>query len=120
MATKRRTKETHPLLCRKCGVRLSDGWEAEVHRLCPRHMREARANCPPFACSAEDIDDGSDPNCPECCHPWVKHGPRGCTQPTARFVTSYGEIVEDTGPFVCGCSAGEASIAIRSDERGNP
>ncbi len=96
-------RKKYPLLCRQCGSPLGDGWEAETHRLCPRHMREARAACPPFACTAADIDDGSALQCPECGHLWSLHGERGCTQLTARFVTSYGEVVEDTGPFVCGC-----------------
>jgi hypothetical protein len=95
-------------LCRVCGTPLYDNPDLRPDRLCPRHLAEARAASPPFACTSADLaarDPDNDPICEECDHPWSKHEFGGCVQLTARFVTSYGEIIEDTGPHRCGCTA---------------
>lgn len=98
---------SEPILCARCGVAL----HADEHkraRLCGVHLREHLASLPPFACTSADLaarDPDNDPVCEECSHPWSKHEFGGCVQLTARFVTSYGKIVEDTGPYRCGCTA---------------
>lgn len=94
-------------LCAKCGAPVHR--EAGVAaRLCHAHLREARKACPPFACTSADLaarDPDNDPICEECDHPWSKHEFGGCVQLTARLVTSYGKVIEDTGPYRCGCEA---------------
>lgn len=88
-------------LCAKCGAPLY-GRAHPALRLCPRHAREHLASLPPFACTAEDM--GFSDRCDECGHPLSAHDPRsGCRTLTARLVTSYGSLVEDTGPRACGC-----------------
>lgn len=91
-------------LCSKCGEGIYRRYHPAL-RLCAHHAVEHMRSLPPFACTTEDIDDGTDLRCPECDHEWAKHGPNGCSQLTARLVTSYGKVVEDTGPFICRCRA---------------
>lgn len=94
-------------LCSKCGAVLHDPpVRRNFARLCPRHLREALAASPPFACTPADMaarDENADPDCDSCGHKWSLHTFDGCQQLTARMVFSYGELVEDTGPFVCRC-----------------
>lgn len=98
------SKRAQPELCSKCGTPIYERKHPGL-RMCARHAREHLASLPPFACATEDIDSGDDLHvrCPDCEHPWDLHGAGGCTQLTARLVMSYGEVVEDTGPFVCRC-----------------
>lgn len=109
--------DRYPDLCEKCGDRLY----GRVHpalRLCAKHTHEHLANLPPFACRPEDIDSGDDLhlNCPDCGHSWDKHGPMGCRQLTATFVTSYGDVVEDSGPHVCRCRVPDPALVGATDK----
>lgn len=106
---RQRNKREHPTLCSKCGTDLAGHhWECVDARLCPRHLREAKAASPPFACRPEDIGTpGESPAdrglCAECEH---LHMPgERCTTLTATFECSYGEIIKDTPPYACGCRA---------------
>lgn len=94
----------YPELCRRCGATLAGHrLECRISRLCPTHLHEARQNCPPFACSPDDIDSGDRGECEQCGH---LHMPGvACTQLTAKLAFSYGEVVEDTPPHACGCRA---------------
>lgn len=88
----------YPELCRVCGTQLYDEPITRPDRLCPRHLREAREAMGPVACTSADI--GFDDRCAECGH---EHRGKVCGVLTARLVSSYGKIVEDTGPFLCRC-----------------
>jgi hypothetical protein len=96
------TKRAQPELCSKCGVPVYRRSHPAL-RMCARHAKEHLASLPPFACGPDDIDGGEGARCSECGHLWQDHGRGGCRQLTARLVLSYGEVVEDTGSFVCGC-----------------
>jgi len=88
-------------LCRKCSERVYCRTHPAL-RLCLRHSREHLASLPPFACTTDDIDAGES-RCDSCGHEWAQHTRDGCQHITARLVLSYGEVVEDIGPHVCGC-----------------
>lgn len=65
--------------CSKCGGPLWDS--TALDRLCPRCLHTARANTPPIACTAKDMqarEPERDPPCDTCGHPWSTHGWDGC------------------------------------------
>jgi hypothetical protein len=88
-------------LCARCGAPVVGSPVLRSYlRLCPRHLEEARANTPPFACTDADFREGetADEECPACGHAKRAHGWDGCEQHIDVF--SYGEHVH-SGP--CGC-----------------
>lgn len=92
-------------LCEKCGEPIYKRYHPAL-RMCAAHAHAHLGSLPPFACTSADLaarEPDHDPRCDCCDHLWSKHEFGGCTQLTARTVFSYGQLIEDTGPYVCGC-----------------